>query len=89
MPLPQAQSRIPESIADLSVVLTDYVENQAEEGEPEAFHTAHFEVQVKYTNGEIKLIQGDLLPHLDVSQKSSLLQFMQFLRVKAEQEILP
>ena len=89
MPLPQAITRIPESIADLSVVLTDYVENQAEEGDPEVFQAARFEVQVEYTNGEIELIQGNLLPHLDVSQKSSLLQFMQFLRIKAEQEILP
>ncbi len=85
MPLPQAITRIPESIADLSVVLTDYVAD----GDQEARQEGRFEVQVKYTNGEIKLIQGDLLPHLDVSQKSSLSQFMQFLRIKAEQEILP
>ena len=89
MPLPRAVSRIPESIADLSVVLTDYIENQASEGEPEVYKTARFEVQVKYDNGEIKLIQGDLVPHLTSQQITGLLGFMSVLRTKAESEILP
>ena len=89
MPLPVAVTRIPESIADLSVVLTDFIENQAEEGEPEVFQTGRFEVQVKYTNGEIKLIQGNLVPHLTAGQKTALMGFLTSLRVKAEEEILP
>jgi len=85
MPLPQAQSRIPESIADLSVVLTDYIAV----GEEPARQEGRFEVQVVYDNGEIKLIQGNLVPHLTAGQISALMGFMDFLRNKAEEEILP
>ena len=85
MPLPTAESRTPESIADLIVVLTDYIED----GDQEARQEGRFEVQVVYNNGEIKLIQGDLVPHLTGPQKTALLGFLATLRTKAEQEILP
>ena len=89
MPLPRAISRIPESIADLSVVLTDYVAD----GEEPARQEGRFEVQVVYDNGEVKLIQGDLVPHLTPhltqGQVDQLIAFMDMLRAKAESEILP
>ncbi len=85
MPLPVAESRIPESIADFSVVLTDYIED----GDQEARQEGRFEVQVVYNNGEIKLIQGDLVPHLTSAQITALMGFMTSLRTKAEEEILP
>ena len=85
MPLPRAESRIPESIADLSVVLTDYI---ATDEEP-AHQEGRFEVQVVYNNGEIKLIQGNLVPHLTSGQITALMGFMTSLRTKAEEEILP
>ncbi len=85
MPLPTAASRIPESIADFSVVLTDYVAD----GEDPAHQEGRFEVQVVYNNGYIKLIQGDLVPHLTSGQITALMGFLDSLRTKAEQEILP
>ncbi len=90
MLLPQAESRIPTAIGDLSVVLTDYILNQAEEGESLVFQTARFEVQVLNGNGEVmSLKQGDLVPHLTGPQKTALLGFLDTLRTKAENEILP
>ncbi len=85
MSLPQAESRIPESIADFSVVLTDYIATD----EDPAHQEGRFEVQVVYNNGDIKLIQGDLVPHLTAGQITALMGFMDSLRVKAEEEILP
>ena len=84
MPLPQAVTRIPESIADLSVVLTDYIAD----GDQEARQEGRFEVQVVYNNGDIKLIQGDLVPHLTSAQITALMGFLTSLRTKAEEEIL-
>jgi len=89
MTFDKATTRTPVSIEDLSVVLTDYTENQAEEGEPEVYQTGRFEVQVKYSTGEIKLIQGDLVPHLTTAQITGLMGFMDDMRAKAESEILP
>ena len=85
MPLPQAATRTPESIEDLSITLTDYI---ATDEEP-AHQTADYSVQVRYDDGEIKVLTGDLVPHLSSAQRTALMGFMDTLRVKAEEEILP
>lgn len=85
MPLPQAVTRIPEAIEDISVVLTDYIAA----GEEPARQSGDYSVQVRYDNGEIKVASGDLVPHLTAGQITALMGFMDSLRVKAEEEILP
>ena len=95
MPLPQALTRTPEAIEDISITLTDYVDNQAPEpgeGEPEPtpiYQTAGYSVQVKYNDGSIKVMTGDLVPHLTTARITSLKAFMVEIRTKAEEEILP
>ena len=84
MPLPQAATRTPEAIEDLSITLTDYIATD----EP-AHQSADYSVQVKYNNGEITVMAGDLVPHLSSAQRTALMGFMDTLRVKAEEEILP
>jgi len=85
MPLPQAMSRIPESIADISVILTDYIAA----GEEPARKAAEYSVQVRYDNGEIRVLTGDLVPHLTAGQIDALMGFMDDMRTKAIGEILP
>ena len=85
MPLPQAITRIPETIEDISVTLTDYIDAVDEP----ARQTATYEVQVKYDNGDIKVASGNLVPHLTAGQITALMGFMDSLRIKAEEEILP
>ena len=84
MPLPQALTRTPEAIEDLSITLTDYIATD----EP-ARQTAEYSVQVRYSDGEIKVLTGDLVPHLTSSRITALKAFMTEIRVKAEEEILP
>lgn len=50
---------------------------------------ATFTVQVKMSDGSIKVLDGDLLPHLTAQRKTSLNTFMADLRTQAIAEILP
>ena len=84
MPLPQAITRTPEAIEDISIILTDYIATD----EP-AHQSADYSVQVKYDDGEIKVMTGDLVPHLSPAQITALMGFMDDMRTKAESEILP
>lgn len=84
MSLPQATTRTPEAIEDISVTLTDYIATD----EP-AKQTAEYSVQVMYSDGEIKVMTGDLVPHLTSSRITALKGFMNEMRAKAEEEILP
>ena len=85
MPLPQAETRTPDKIEDLSIILTDYIVA----GDEPAKQTAEYSVQVHYDNGEIKVMTGDLVPHLTTSRITALKGFMSEIRTKAEEEILP
>ena len=85
MPLPQAETRTPDKIEDLSIILTDYVAA----GEEPAKQTAYYSVQVRYSDGSIKEMTGDLVPHLTSSRITALKGFMDEMRTKAEEEILP
>lgn len=85
MPLPQAITRIPETIEDISITLTDYI---AVDEDP-ARQEAGYSVQVMYNDGSIKVMNGDLVPHLTTARITSLKAFMVEIRTKAEEEILP
>ncbi len=84
MPLPKALTRTPEAIEDISITLTDYIATD----EP-AKQEASYSVQVMYNDGEIKVLTGDLVPHLTPSRITALKGFMTEIRTKAEEEILP
>ena len=84
MPLPQALTRTPEAIEDISITLTDYIATD----EP-ARQEAGYSVQVMYNDGSIKVMTGDLVPHLTTSRITALKAFMVEIRTKAEEEILP
>ena len=86
MSLPQAESRIPTSIGDLSITLTDYIATEEQEAKKDAL----FEIQVLNGDGNVmKIISGNLAPHLTQQQIQQLLAFGDWLRQKAEDEILP
>lgn len=50
---------------------------------------ATFAVQVRMSDGTLKVLNGDLLPHLTAQRKTSLNTFMADLRTQAITEILP
>lgn len=75
--------RTPAAIADLEVRLYS----------PDPLGTeqagAFFSVQVRYNDGSMRVLTGDLLPHISAQRKTSLNQFMNDLRQQAIAEILP
>lgn len=82
MAFEQEQGRMPASIGDISIVLTDYVGL----GEPD---TADYEVQVLQADGSLfRLASGNLVPQLTAGQISALQAFMVDIRAKAIAEIL-
>lgn len=50
---------------------------------------ADFAVVVRFDDGEVKVMRGDLVPHLSQAQINALLGFVADMRTKAETEILP
>lgn len=48
-----------------------------------------FSIQIKHSDGSLRVITGDLLPHLTSQRKTSLNQFMNDLRQQAITELLP
>ena len=73
-----AAPKVPTSIADISVVLTDYIDEETPS-------TATYEVQVRDADGGMfELKQGDLVPHLTEAQISGLLALMAIVREKAQ-----
>ncbi len=86
MTFERAQAKIPAAIGDLSIVLIDYADPEPNQERQQA----RFEVQVKDADGEIiRIMNGDLAPHLTQQQISQLKAFMDAMRAKAEAEILP
>ncbi len=84
MAFDKAITAVPTAIEDISITLTDYIATD----EP-ARQTAEYSVQVHYDDDEIKVLTGDLVPHLTPAQITALMGFMDDLRVKAGAEILP
>jgi len=81
MPLPQLEQRTPTTIADISIQLTDYIAGVDQ---------AEYSIQVLDQDGLlIKVLTGDLTPHLTGVQKIALQDFMSAIRAQAEAEILP
>jgi len=73
-----AAPKVPTSIGDISVVLTDYIDEETPS-------TATYEVQVKDADGGMfALEQGDLVPHLSSAQVTGLLALMAEIRTKAQ-----
>ena len=72
------QAKIPASIGDISVVLTDYIDEETQS-------TATFEAQILQADGSIfRIPSGDLTPHLNAAQISGLQTLMADLRTKAQ-----
>lgn len=85
----KAKDPKPDAIGDFSIVLTDYVENQAEEGEPEVFKTYTYEVQVFDEDGSVmELIRGNMEDELNPGQIQAYIASMDFFRNKALEEII-
>lgn len=82
MPLPQVESKTPTAIADISIELGDYLNPPLQEG--------RYSVQVLDEDGLImRVATGDILPHLSGADKTWLSDFLDRMRAKAEQEMLP
>lgn len=50
---------------------------------------ATYSVQVRYSDGSLSVLTGNLVPHLTQAQINSLLAFTAAMRTKAVAEILP
>lgn len=83
MAFPAATAPTPTAIADIEVQLY----NPDPTGD--AVAGATYSVQVKYSDGSIKVLTGDLVQHLTPTQINSLLAFTAAMRTKAIAEILP
>lgn len=76
------QPRAPASIGDISVILTDYVDEETPD-------TASYEVQVLQADGSMfRLAMGNLAPYLTPQQVTALQNFMAAMRTLA-QGLLP
>ena len=78
------QTRIPTDVQDMEIRLISL-----KNGGGVVTKTARFEIQVVFNNGEIKLLSGNLIPHLTGPQVTQLNNFMDAIRTQAENEILP
>ena len=75
------QPRIPASIGDIALILTDH---DAEPGQ------AQYEIQVLQADGSVfRVVRGNLEPHLTPAQRTTIVAFLAEIRTKAETELLP
>ena len=84
MPLPRQVTKTPDSIEDISIELY-----QLDDGDGTFTPGARYSVQVRYSDGDLDVITGDLVPHLTPAQINTLLTFIADMRTKAEAEVLP
>ncbi len=85
----KAKNKIADAIGDFSIVLTDFVLDQAEEGEDPVFKTFTYEVQVFDEDGNVmELIRGNLEDELPAGQIQSFITSMDYFRNKALEEII-
>lgn len=78
MPFPKRLQRTATNVGNVLVLLED----------PGAGHTARFEVEIRYSDGTVETVKGDLLPHLTPAQTAQLRAFMATMRAKAVAELL-
>ena len=84
MAFDKAEARIPVAVRDLSITLVDH----SEVSDRAAYQSARYSVQVGYDNGDIEVMNGDLVPHITTAQIEALQAFIAGLRVQAAAEIL-
>lgn len=83
MAFEEQSSRVPTSIGPMKIKLFDL------NGQP-AGMSAAYTLEVLDQNGrELKVLSGDLVPHLTPAQINGLLQFMADLRAQAIAQVLP
>lgn len=83
MAFPQEPVRTPHSISDIDVTLHSPDPTGPEQA------GATFVVRVRLSDGSMREIKGNLVPHLTQQQINGLLSFMADMRIKANAEILP
>jgi hypothetical protein len=83
MAFTQEAPRTPTAIADIEVRLF------SPDPLGEATPAAEYSVQVRYSDGNIRALTGNLVPHLTQAQINALLNFMASLRTQAVDQILP
>lgn len=76
-------TRIPQAIEDIEARLFDPNPAGSEE------RGAQYSVQIRFSDGSLRVREGDLVPHLTAAQISALQGFMATLRAKALAELLP
>ena len=83
----------PTTIAEVRIELIDrFIVSgySSEDNYGETLQLASFEVDVlDQNNGKMKTLTGNLVPHLTTAQISGLQSFMDSMRTKAEEEVLP
>lgn len=79
----------PTSIGDIQITLYDPGEGSAATGGIPNVQGVHYTVQVVYSDGSVRALSGNLVPHLTTTQINGLLSFVAAMRVKANAEILP
>ena len=91
----KAKDPNPDAVGDFSIVLTDFVEDQApldDDGipiPPPIFKTFTYEVQVFDEDGNVmELIRGNLEEEVTVGDIQRLVTIMDFFRNKAFEEII-
>ena len=82
----RANAITPTAIGDISVILADLPTTP--DLPPADQKQARYEVQIFYDDGSVKVVTGDLLPHLTGEQKTMLSQLMDDIRALAESIIL-
>lgn len=85
---PQEPSRVPQTVADIEVVLYDAVESIPPDPEGVSDHV-RYSIQVVFDDGSMKVINGNLVPYLNPSIIGELQAFMAMIRTRAVAEVLP
>ena len=76
-------TRIPTSIGSIAITLTD------QDGVA-ANHIATFVIEVEDQDGDMLRVRtGNLEPHLEAAQKTAIVNFLDWVRDKAVDELLP
>jgi len=81
----EAESRVPVSIGKVFIGLL----NTPASGEDPAEKSARYEVQVVYSNGDIVVKQGNLVPHLSQVYITGLQALLNDVITQAEEGFLP
>lgn len=71
-------------IKSVTIHLVDYYDETAT-----LQHTANFDLDVLRSDGSMKRIAGNLVPHITTVQRDALIAFMVALRSQAETQVLP